>query len=164
EQPNSNVLAPSLAVAPHGDAFLAVRLGMGPTEVLGFAWDNANQSWSEPIPLAPPGEPGVLGTILVAIKPTSGDVFVAWDQDGAAHVAHLDADTQIWDEQVFEPVVEQKFSTHLRVLSGGEVMLILWDRTSDPVGTISSVVHDGSAWEPEQILTDITPIKGLGLF
>ncbi|HLT35676.1 MAG TPA: hypothetical protein VK034_05305, partial [Enhygromyxa sp.] len=168
DRPNYQLQAPGLAVAPDGDALLAVQLaesGQAPVSELGaFVWDNANQSWSEPIKLS---QSATTNVTKVAIEPVSGDMFVAWVEGSSVHVAHRDADTQIWDEQVFVPAFESMYPLHLRALDNGEVMLILRDATFDFsfVGHLVAWTHDGTGWGSEHILTeDPVDFRSVGLY
>jgi len=157
DEPDHELSNPALAVTPDDDVFVAAQINEtgvdGMREIIGFAWDHTDQSWSEPIALGITNES--YSDTLVEIEPVSGDVFVTWTHDDDVHLTQLDARTQIWSERVFPTAFDQHSVRYLHVLGDGEVLLILQDTTFDfpnSTSTITALVHDAAGWGPTATL------------
>jgi hypothetical protein len=157
DQLDHTLYFPALAVAPGGDAFVAAQIEVTdvdePRDVVGFAWSDAEQSWSELIELGITSES--YSNTLVEIEPESGDVFVTWTHDNEVQLRHFDAQAQSWSERVFPTAFDQHSVRYLRAVGNGEVLMILHDNTldfPDSIGTLRALVHDEGGWGPEHVL------------
>lgn len=169
DEPDHKLYYPALAVSPQGDAFVAAQINedgvVGMREIIGFAWSDADQSWSEPILVGTTNES--YASTFVEIEPVSGDVFVAWMHDDDTYLAHLDAQTQTWSEQVFPTALEQHSVRNLSAMGDGEVLLVLQDLVldfPDSSSTITALVHDADGWGPAKTFATNVQLNMFGAF